>query len=109
MESLAVSERSHPAPSPCSLQPPGENPLSLQLCPSLGSLFPDGAPSRGGLGTPASLCGRWSPPLRSPGCKRCRSVPAVTLAAPHMPDICMGGRYVSQGTALGVSLPLSFG
>lgn len=60
--------------SPCSLQLPGEKPLSLQLCPSLGSLFPNRAPSRGGLSTPASLC-----------CKPC-GPQAVNAAAASPPS-----------------------
>lgn len=68
------SEHSHPALSPCSLQLPGEKPLSLQLCPSLGSLFPNGAPSHGGLSTPASLC-----------CKPC-GPQAVNAAAASPPS-----------------------
>lgn len=105
-KSLTVSEHSQPALRPCSLQLLWEKLPSFQLCPSLGSLC-----------LPVGLCSvvdsaLWHSSMASgphPGCNQCCSIPAVTLSAPHMLDVCMTGQCISQVTGLAVSLPLSFG
>lgn len=92
MESLAVCEHLHPALGPCSLQLPGEKPTPSSLHTPV-SLFPSRAVFCSGLST-------LSPPVAgSPHLQAVKGdrVPAVTVTAPHVPDICMGGQCGSQG------------